>query len=101
MATTIRFEPSGVSVPDIKPGTYVVDVTDEHPAAEVPYSCRSASCGTCRVKVVKGAEAFPSPEDDELEVLEAFGEPSDVRLCCQLQIANDTPEVVLQVVDPE
>jgi ferredoxin len=51
--------------------------------------------------VVQGAEAFDPPEDDELEVLEAFGEPSDVRLCCQLQLAREVPVVVLKVVDPD
>jgi 2Fe-2S ferredoxin len=101
MSTTIRFEPADVTVPNIRAGSYLVDVTDEFPEAEVPYSCRSASCGTCRVKVVQGAEAFDPPEDDELEVLEAFGEPSDVRLCCQLQLAREVPVVVLKVVDPD
>jgi 2Fe-2S ferredoxin len=97
----VRFEPAGVEIEGITPGTRLVDVTDEHPESEVPYSCRSASCGTCRVHVVEGADALSEPEDDELDVLDIFGNEPGVRLCCQIQLARDTDRVVLRVVDPE
>ena len=97
---TVRFEPSGVEVPGVAPGTRLVDVTDEHPGAAVPYSCRSASCGTCRVEVLEGADALDEPELDELEVLEIFGDdPQRVRLCCQAKLARDTDRVVLRVCE--
>lgn len=96
----VRFEPSGYET-EIHPGGTFVDLTDDHPKAEVPYSCRSASCGTCRVEVVEGADAMAPAEDDELEVLEIFGDEGSVRLCCQLKLAHDTDRVVLRVVDPE
>ncbi len=95
----VRFEPSGFET-DVAPGTDLVDVTDEFPKADVPYSCRSASCGTCRVEIVKGAEAFGPADDDELEVIDIFGDGDNVRLCCQLKIAKDTDEIVLRVCDP-
>jgi ferredoxin len=98
---TVRFEPSGFEVSDITPGTRLVDVTDSHPEAEVPYSCRSASCGTCRVKVVEGVAALSEPEDDEIDVLDIFGNEPGVRLCCQIKLAKDTARLVLRVVDPE
>lgn len=82
------------------PGTRLIDVTDAHAEAQVPFSCRSASCGTCRVEVVEGGEAMLPPEDDELEVLEAFGNQARVRLCCQLRLGNDAQRVVLRVVEP-
>lgn len=95
----VRFEPSGYET-DITPGTRFIDVTDEHPEAEVPYSCRSASCGTCRVEVKEGHAHLLSPEDDELEVLEVFGDdPKKVRLCCQIRL-KDEGRVVLRVVEP-
>jgi len=96
---TVRFEPAGYEV-DVAPGTALVDVCDDHPDAEVPFSCRSASCGTCRCKVISGMEALSKAEDDELDVLEVFGDGSDVRLCCQMVLVSDTP-VVLEVVEPE
>lgn len=95
----VRFEPANIEV-DVAVGRRLVDVTDEHPDAAVPYACRTASCGTCRVRVPVGIEAFPPPEDDELDVLELFGDGPDTRLCCQLRIVADVPRVVLRVIGP-
>lgn len=95
----VRFEPAGYEV-EVTPGTELVDVCDDHPEAEVPFSCRSASCGTCRVRVKSGVEALSKPEDDELDVLEVFGDGPDVRLACQLTLVNDAA-VELEVVEPE
>ncbi|MEM1413950.1 MAG: 2Fe-2S iron-sulfur cluster-binding protein [Myxococcota bacterium] len=95
----VRFEPSSFET-TVTPGTALLDVTDEHPDADVPYSCRSASCGTCRVEVVEGADAMLPAEDDELDVLEIFGDEPGVRLCCQLTLAKETDQIVLRVVDP-
>ncbi len=97
--TVVRFEPSGYET-SVKSGTPLVDVTDEHPDADVPYSCRSASCGTCRVEVVSGVEGVAPPEEDELEVLEVFGNEKNVRLCCQLRLDHDVERLVLRVCDP-
>lgn len=96
---TVRFEPAGYEV-DVAPGTALVDVCDEHPDAEVPFSCRSASCGTCRCRVITGMAALSKAEDDELDVLEVFGDGADVRLCCQIKLIADSP-VTLEVVEPE
>ncbi len=95
----VRFEPSGYET-EIRPGDRLVDVTDAHPAADVPYSCRSASCGTCRVEVLEGLDAMAEAEDDEREVLEVFCEEPHVRLCCQLRLERDTDRVVLRVREP-
>jgi len=99
--TTIRFEPAGYEVAEVKPGTALVDVTDEHPGAEVPFSCRSASCGTCRVEVLEGAEGLSAIEDDEQDVLDIFGSEPRVRLCCQAKLTGDVPRLVLRVCDPD
>ena len=95
----VRFLPSGYEC-QVKPGTALVDVCDEHPEAEVPFSCRSASCGTCRVRVKEGMGLLSKAQDDELDVLEVFGDGKDVRLCCQIQLANDG-RLTLEVVEPE
>jgi ferredoxin len=93
------FSPSGFEI-DLPVGSRIVDVCDDNPRSEVPFSCRSASCGTCRVQVVEGANAFPRPEADEEGVLEIFAEGPDVRLACQLRIVRDVPRIVLRVVEP-
>jgi ferredoxin len=95
----VRFLPAAFEC-EVKPGTALVDTCDEHPEAEVPFSCRSASCGTCRVRVKKGAELLSKAKDDELDVLEVFGDGKDVRLCCQVVVEREG-ELILEVVEPE
>lgn len=96
----VRFEPSGFEV-DAQPGEAIMDITDANPAAEIPYSCRAATCGTCRVEVVAGGDALSTPDEFELEVLEIFGDtPDRVRLCCQARIVGGAHgPVVLKVCD--
>ncbi len=95
----VRFLPAAYEC-EVPAGAALVDVCDEHPETEVPFSCRSASCGTCRVRVQKGAELLSKAKDDELDVLEVFGDGKDVRLCCQIVIEREG-ELVLDVVEPE
>ena len=54
---------------EIDAGAVLGDFCDEHEAA-VPFSCKSASCGTCRVVILEGEDLLDAPEDEELEVLE-------------------------------
>jgi len=95
----VRFEPAGYEV-EVSVGASLVDVCDDHPETEVPFSCRSASCGTCRCRVLAGAEALSEAEDDELDVIDIFGDGPGVRLCCQLRLVADAP-VTLEVVEPD
>ena len=95
----VRFLPSGFET-QVKVGTALVDACDEHPEAEVPFSCRSASCGTCRVRVKEGMALLSKAQDDELDVLEVFGDGKDVRLCCQINLIA-VGKLVLEVVEPE
>jgi len=96
----VRFEPSGFEV-DAEPGEAIMDITDAHPAAEVPYSCRAATCGTCRVQVLEGVEALSIPDEFELEVLDIFGDtPNKVRLCCQAKLVpTQTTQLTLKVCE--
>lgn len=94
----VKFLPSGFAL-EVKVGAALVDVCDEHPAAEVPFSCRSASCGTCRVRVKEGGELLSKAKDDELDVLDVFGDGKDVRLACQAEIVGEG-NVVLEVIEP-
>jgi ferredoxin len=51
--------------------------------APVAFSCRSASCGTCRVAVLAGASHLEPPSPDEREVLAIFDAAPSERLVCQ------------------
>ena len=67
-------------------GGALVDLIDES-GAPVPFSCRSASCATCRIHVLEGAELFTEAEDEELAILDVFGvSPDEQRLACQAKL---------------
>jgi ferredoxin len=65
-------------------GGELVDICDLF-FAPVPFSCRSASCGTCQVHVLEGAELFDPPEPNETELLGILG-GKGTRLACQARI---------------
>ena len=71
---------------EAKDGGQLVDLCDDN-ATPVPFSCRSASCGTCRVDVLEGGDQLMPPEDEELDILDVFGDnPKSRRLACQAKM---------------
>lgn len=71
---------------DVPLGARLVDLCDAR-GVLVPFSCRSASCGTCRIDILEGAEHLAPPADDELDILDIFGDdPARRRLACQARI---------------
>ena len=85
---------------NVPAGGCLVDLCDEL-GAPVPFSCRSATCGTCRVEMLEGAELLEPPRADELDVLRLFGDkPSRVRLACQARVRAGGGRVRLRAADP-
>jgi len=85
---TIVFElPDGPPLQaEVPEGGRLLDVCDER-SAPVPFSCRSASCGTCRVDVLEGGDLLEPPRTDELEILALFeDDPGRRRLACQAKV---------------
>ena len=71
---------------DAPDGAALVDLCDEHDAP-IPFNCRSASCGTCRIHVLDGAEHLVAPAEDELDLLDVFNHrPPLIRLTCQARL---------------
>jgi ferredoxin len=68
---------------DVVEGGELVDICDLH-FAPIPFSCRSASCGTCHVHVLEGAEFLEPPEAAERELLGLLG--GHGRLACQARV---------------
>ena len=66
-------------------GGELVDICDEY-FAPVPFSCRSASCGTCHVEVLEGAELLEPAEPREQELLDLIGSTGTSRLACQAKV---------------
>lgn len=71
-----------VATGDVEPFERLIDVCDAY-RAPVEFSCRSGTCGTCRVEVLEGAALLHPPVDDELETLAAFDAPPTHRLACR------------------
>jgi 2Fe-2S ferredoxin len=94
---TIVFERTGREV-DWPEGGRLLDLCDREVRAGVPFSCRDANCGTCRVRVVEGLERCEPPGDDERALLEILGggDPS-IRLACQLRVRAGDGRVRLWV----
>jgi ferredoxin len=71
---------------DLPAGGELRDACDEA-AAPVPFSCRSTSCGTCRVDVIEGIDLLDEPGEDERIVLATFGDdPRKRRLACTARV---------------
>jgi ferredoxin len=103
MPVVVVFESveSGVATvqADAPAGTRLVDLCDER-NAPVPFSCRSASCGTCRVDVLEGADLLEPPRDEELDVLDIFGDdPARRRLACQARIRGESGRIRVRPAD--
>ena len=85
---TIEFLGNGFGAPKVvqaPEGGPLVDICDEH-FAPVPFSCRSASCGTCHSEVLEGIELFAPAEPLEQELLDLLGGTATSRLACQAEV---------------
>jgi ferredoxin len=74
-------DPDATVTVELLEGGSLADTCDDA-SAPVPFSCRSANCGTCRVVVLEGMTELEPPEDEELDVLEIFAAPANHRLAC-------------------
>jgi len=96
----VRFESrrvGGAIEIDAPDGAHLIDLCDLA-SAPVPFSCRSASCGTCRIDVLEGAELLEPPSEAEIEVLRLFGDdPAHRRLACQARLRPDQARMRLRV----
>jgi ferredoxin len=86
---------------DAPPGSALVDLCDEH-LAPIPFNCRSASCGTCRIHVLEGADQLLPPKEDELDLLDVFNhKPPLIRLTCQAKLAEGATRVHVKAFQEE
>jgi ferredoxin len=71
-------------VPD---GSKIATTADEAQAT-LPFGCREASCGACRLLVLEGMENLSDVIDDEVEVLGQDKINEGYRLGCQISIKS-------------
>jgi ferredoxin len=82
---TIEFFGNGfgaTKIVEAPAGGELVDICDEH-FCPVPFSCRSASCGTCHSEILEGIEHLAPAEPMEQELLDLLGGGPNSRLACQ------------------
>jgi ferredoxin len=72
-------------------GGDIVDICDEH-FAPIPFSCRSASCGTCQVEVLEGADLLEPMNEAEADLIPLLGGKG--RLACQARVRPNVEGVV-------
>lgn len=97
---TIVFEADGAEplVVDEPDGGRLVDVCDDV-SAPVPFSCRGASCATCVVRVLEGADLLDPPDVDEADMLAILGSPPEERLACAAVVGKRPGVLRLRAVN--
>jgi 2Fe-2S ferredoxin len=81
-------------------GAALVDLCDAHDAP-IPFGCRVASCGTCRIDVLAGAEQLSPPAEDELDLLDVFNAAPAVRLACQARLGPGAVRIHVKAIQDE
>lgn len=69
-------------------GTPLQEIAD-HAGADITFGCRTGSCGTCRVRVLKGMDSCSAMEAEERDFLKSIEAPPDHRLACQIRVLGD------------
>ena len=70
----------------VRSGEKLIDICDRT-VTPIAFSCRSASCGTCAVAVLRGMESLsPRSEREQLVVDDLERTGPNVRLACQVRI---------------
>jgi ferredoxin len=76
---------------DVPEGGEIVDICDQY-FAPIPFSCRSASCGTCQIEVLEGEDLLEPPNEAERDLLPLLGGKG--RLACQARVRANVEGVV-------
>lgn len=68
--------------------TPLADIADAS-GADLTFGCRAGSCGTCRVRIVRGLENCSPMTTEERDFLAGLSAPGDQRLACQVSVRGD------------
>jgi adenylate cyclase len=87
----VVFDNDDIAV-DAENGDRLLDLCDEADAS-IPFSCRDASCATCLIDVVSGAELLREPDISERRLLVRIRAKPGQRLACQVRIGDGEGDV--------
>ncbi|HET9627123.1 MAG TPA: 2Fe-2S iron-sulfur cluster-binding protein [Kofleriaceae bacterium] len=86
---------------DAAPGAKLEHLVDDH-NGPIPFSCRSASCGTCRIHVLEGADQLVPAAQDEIDLLDVYDHvPPLIRLTCQGRLAPGATRIRVKAFHDE
>ncbi len=84
-------------VVEVEKGSSILEAALDH-GVPIYHTCGgNASCSTCRVKILSGAENLSPVEAAEAQVLDAFDLKPPYRLGCQAQLLSG--DVALEIPD--
>jgi ferredoxin len=83
----VRFLPEDLLV-EAPAGTSLQAIADAS-GADITFGCRNGSCGTCRVRILRGLDNCTPPGPEERDFLLALEAPPDQRLACQFCVTGD------------
>lgn len=98
---TIEFQGAGVApakTAEEPQGGDLLDICDRV-LAPVAFSCRSASCGTCHIRILEGAEFLEEPNEEEAELLDLLDGEGTTRLACQARVKPGPGLIRIQPAD--
>ena len=77
----------------------LLDILNAH-RVSINQSCGgNATCGTCRVRILKGIEFLSKKNEIEEEITKELQIDQDQRLSCQTAIESDEGDVSIQIVN--
>ena len=100
---TVVFEAKGAPAVTVEApqGGALADLCDQA-NAPIPFSCRSANCGPCRVAVLEGGDLLQSPADEEFDILDVFAvTPDKQRLACQAKLQAGVGRLRVRAVEDD
>ena len=83
----VRFLPEDLLVA-APAGTPLQAIADAS-GADITFGCRNGSCGTCRIRVLRGLEHCSAMGSEERDFLRGLEAPPDQRLACQVVVEGD------------
>ena len=82
-------------------GNSILDLNLENDVDHANDCGGNCACSTCKIVVISGNENLSDQEEEERDILEAYGWNADeYRLACQCFVEEDG-DIVLNLPDPE
>lgn len=97
-SSCIEFE---VQSSKIKDSFSLLDICETFGKVELPFGCRSGTCGSCRVEILAGDTLLKSPGAMEQDTLKRCQDSDVIRLSCRAHLDSEKEGVLeIKVASP-